>query len=43
MPRIRRTVEWIKDIFDLKNNPWFREEFVHPDEFGDVKICGYFR
>ncbi|MGH1352269.1 MAG: LysR family transcriptional regulator [Methyloligellaceae bacterium] len=26
------TIEWLKDIFDTKMNPWFREEFVHPSE-----------
>ncbi len=26
------TIDWIRDIFDTKMHPWFREEFMHPAE-----------
>jgi DNA-binding transcriptional LysR family regulator len=31
--RVARVAEWLKTIFDSRTNPWFREEFVHPEEF----------
>lgn len=31
--RVTRAVEWLKSIFDVRNNPWFRDEFIHPEEF----------
>lgn len=31
--RVTRTAEWIKSIFDTRSNPWFRDEFIHPNEF----------
>ena len=33
VPRIRTVVTWMRDIFDRKKNPWFREEFVPPSLF----------
>jgi DNA-binding transcriptional LysR family regulator len=32
--RVRRVVDWLKDMFDAKTKPWYRAEFVHPAEFG---------
>jgi DNA-binding transcriptional LysR family regulator len=32
--RVRRVIDWLKDIFNSKTKPWYREEFVHPREFG---------
>jgi DNA-binding transcriptional LysR family regulator len=32
--RVRRVIEWIRSVFDPANQPWFREEFVHPKDFG---------
>lgn len=33
VPRIRTVVGWMRDIFDRKKNPWFREEYVPPSLF----------
>jgi DNA-binding transcriptional LysR family regulator len=33
VPRIRTVVAWMRDIFDRKKNPWFREEYVPPSLF----------
>jgi DNA-binding transcriptional LysR family regulator len=32
--RIRCVVDWLKDVFDPRDQPWYRAEFVHPREFG---------
>lgn len=32
-PPVRATINWLKSIFDPKPYPWFRQEFVHPDDF----------
>ena len=32
-PRVRATVDWLRDMFDRRKNPWFREEFVVPSLF----------
>ncbi|MEZ5996412.1 MAG: LysR family transcriptional regulator [Hyphomonadaceae bacterium] len=31
--RVLRAAEWLKSIFDGRANPWFREEFISPQEF----------
>lgn len=31
--RVRRVLDWLKSIFDNRENPWFREEYVPPAEF----------
>jgi DNA-binding transcriptional LysR family regulator len=31
--RVRRVMDWLKRIFDNRANPWFREEYVPPEEF----------
>lgn len=31
--RVRVVADWIKSIFDSRNQPWFRDEFVSPSEF----------
>jgi DNA-binding transcriptional LysR family regulator len=31
--RIRCVVDWLKEVFDPRNKPWYRAEFVHPREF----------
>jgi DNA-binding transcriptional LysR family regulator len=33
IPRVRRMIDWLVDSFDPKRFPWFRDEFIHPDEF----------
>jgi DNA-binding transcriptional LysR family regulator len=32
--RIARVSEWLRGIFDARERPWFRPEFVHPKDFG---------
>jgi len=34
-PRVSRVAEWLVSIFDARERPWFRPEFVHPSEFAD--------
>lgn len=31
--RLRRVHAWLKQIFDNRENPWFREEYVPPEDF----------
>lgn len=31
--RVARVAEWVGSIFDSRERPWFRPEFVHPSEF----------
>ena len=26
-------VAWLEEVFDQKTQPWYREEYVSPDEF----------
>jgi DNA-binding transcriptional LysR family regulator len=33
-PRVRRMIDWTIEAFNPQNNPWFRDDFVHPSEFG---------
>lgn len=30
--RVMRVAEWLKSIFDSRANPWFRDEFLSPEE-----------
>ncbi|MDP9055776.1 MAG: LysR family transcriptional regulator [Pseudomonadota bacterium] len=32
-PIVRAGIEWLKQCFDPVKYPWFRSEFVHPNEF----------
>lgn len=32
-PIVRAGIGWLKQCFDPATNPWFRPEFVHPDDF----------
>lgn len=34
LARVRRMIDWTIEVFDPQNNPWFRDEFVHPRDFG---------
>ena len=34
--RIRRTIEWIIEMYDPRRFPWFRDEFIHPDRFPEI-------
>jgi DNA-binding transcriptional LysR family regulator len=31
--RLRRVIAWLNQVFDNRENPWYREEFVPPSEF----------
>jgi DNA-binding transcriptional LysR family regulator len=31
--RVRVAADWLKSVFDARSNPWFRDEFVSPNEF----------
>jgi DNA-binding transcriptional LysR family regulator len=32
IPRVRRMIEWIIEAFDPRKFPWFRDEFIHPND-----------
>ncbi|MEP1089780.1 MAG: hypothetical protein ABJG95_04395 [Rhizobiaceae bacterium] len=34
---IRRVIDWLKTVFDAKRYPWFSNEFVVSDAFGQTK------
>lgn len=36
--RVRAAIEWLKDVFDPRTRPWYRREFVHPKDFGEIAI-----
>jgi DNA-binding transcriptional LysR family regulator len=41
VPRIRTVVDWMRDIFDRKKNPWFREEYIPPSLFDTPPAGGW--
>lgn len=32
IPRVRRMIDWLIESFDSRQFPWFRDEFIHPDD-----------
>jgi DNA-binding transcriptional LysR family regulator len=32
IPRVKQLIEWTIQAFDARKYPWFRDEFVHPDD-----------
>lgn len=32
IPRVRRMIDWVVESFSPAKFPWFRDEFIHPDE-----------
>jgi DNA-binding transcriptional LysR family regulator len=34
VPRVRRMIDWAIEQFDPQKCPWFRDDFIHPEEFG---------
>src|SRR5207302_942412 len=40
LARVRRMIEWAIEVFDPQNNPWFRDDFVHPSEFENYRSAG---
>ena len=35
-PRMSLVVDWLKSIFDPNRFPWFRDEFIHPNELAKL-------
>ncbi len=35
---LRSAITWLRACFDAKSCPWFRERFVHPNEFGKRNV-----
>jgi DNA-binding transcriptional LysR family regulator len=31
--RVRAVKDWVRQVFDARTQPWYREEFVHPRDF----------
>ncbi len=46
IPRVRRMIDWIIDSFDSRKFPWFRDEFIHPNdlpkEYGGAPVVNLF-
>jgi DNA-binding transcriptional LysR family regulator len=38
--RVQRVKEWLEQVFDPTNQPWYREEFIHPREFDRLVTLG---
>lgn len=36
LTRVRKVIDWIRDVFAHARNPWFWEEFVEPAEFANA-------
>lgn len=36
IPRVRRTIDWLVEAFNPAKFPWFKDEFIHPNEFEAV-------
>ncbi len=36
IPRIAAVIDWMSEVFDPRLFPWFRREFVYPDDFGKL-------
>ncbi len=35
--RVRKLLDWLKELFDSTQYPWFRKDFIAPAEFGDTE------
>jgi len=33
-PRVKQVKDWLLSVFDPAEQPWFRREFIHPNDFG---------
>jgi len=38
--RVRRVIDWIKEIYDPRANPWFRDEYISPRELRGLVSAG---
>ncbi len=36
IPRVRQTIDWLVDAFNATKFPWFRDEFIHPNQLKAV-------
>lgn len=36
--RVKCAADWLLEVFDKSDSPWFRDEFCHPAEFCDVDV-----
>jgi DNA-binding transcriptional LysR family regulator len=37
-PRIQVVTDWIRQVFERSKNPWFRDEFLPPKDWGDADL-----
>ena len=35
--RVRKTLDWLREIFDTSRYPWFRKDYVSPSDFGEIE------
>lgn len=35
--RVRKMLDWLREIFDSARYPWFRRDYVRPAEFADIQ------
>jgi DNA-binding transcriptional LysR family regulator len=40
IPRVRRMIDWLVDAFAPSRFPWFRDEFIHPDQLQSLYTGG---
>jgi DNA-binding transcriptional LysR family regulator len=40
-PRVRSVVSWMREVFNRRKNPWFREDYVPPSLFGTPPAAGW--
>ncbi len=40
IPRVRRLIDWVIAAFDPKKFPWFRDEFIHPNDLQKAYLGG---
>ncbi len=38
--RVRRMIDWAIEVFDPQQNPWFRDDFIHPADFEKCRDAG---
>lgn len=36
--RVQTVASWLRDIFDTRTNPWFRDEYLPPEEFPETSV-----
>ena len=37
--RIKIVADWLRGLFDARERPWYRPEFVHPDDFRQARAA----